>query len=120
MSVTPEDRAAIIRVSASLVESERAYAVHLDTLLQTFWIPLVTNGIVDAQVGRSSHVRAAAPPRARAQRSAMRPVAPASARARGGAAARTCDERQRLNDYYSMRRELRRLRASARRASVDC
>ena len=69
MSVTPEDRAAIIRVSASLVESERAYAVHLDTLLQTFWIPLVTNGIVDAQVGRSlvARARRCAAARARAR-----------------------------------------------------
>lgn len=38
----------IRRIAGQLIDSERLYAGHLDTLLQTFWIPLVTDGIVDA------------------------------------------------------------------------
>ena len=37
----------IRRIAGQLIESERQYASQLDILLQSFWIPLVTDGIVD-------------------------------------------------------------------------
>ena len=47
MSADDVDDAAVA-LADRLVDAERAYAGQLDTLLQAFWIPLVTQGVLDA------------------------------------------------------------------------
>lgn len=43
------DQGSVLRITDLLITSERQYACQLDTLLQVFWIPAMTLGVVDAE-----------------------------------------------------------------------
>jgi hypothetical protein len=43
------DEGAVLRVTDLLLSTERHYASQLDTLLQVFWIPAMTLGVIEAE-----------------------------------------------------------------------